>query len=74
MSEKPEDKDPIKNASVSSDEAYVFWNSDPDTQGDALKASAGALEEYTGINKAVAGRRYFNDFSNLDGNTGGRPG
>jgi len=71
MSDK---KSPIKNASISPDEAYVFWNSDPNTQNEALKASAGALEEYTGINKAVAGRRYYNDFSNLDGNTGGRPG
>ena len=74
MPEKPEDNNPIQNASISPDEAYVFWNSDPNTHEDALKASAGALEEYTGINKATAGRRYFNDFSNLDGNTGGRPG
>ena len=74
MPEKPEDKNPIQNASISPDEAYVFWNSDPNTHEDALKASAGALEEYIGINKATASRRYFNDFSNLDGNTGGRPG
>lgn len=70
----PDNKSPIKNASIDPKEAYVFWNSDPNTQGEALKASAGALEEYTGINKAVAGRRYYNDFSNLDGNTGSRPG
>lgn len=74
MPEENTPETPIRNASISQDEAYVFWTSDPNTQGDALKASAGALEEYTGINKAVAGRRYYNDFSNLDGNTGGRPG
>lgn len=74
MPEEKNSQSPIQNASISPDEAYVFWSNDPNTQGDALKASAGALEEYTGINKAVAGRRYYNDFSNLDGNTGGRPG
>ena len=74
MPEEKNSQSQIQNASISPDEAYVFWSNDPNTQGDALKASAGALEEYTGINKAVAGRRYYNDFSNLDGNTGGRPG
>ena len=43
-----------------------------------MKASAGALDEYTLIdgysNKVTAHSRYRTDFSNLDTNTSGRPG
>lgn len=55
-------------------EAYVSWGDDLQSKQDALKVSSESLEEFTGINQAVATRRYSLDYSNLDSNTSGRPG
>jgi hypothetical protein len=64
----------IKNAETIPQEAYIIWGAEAASQEQATKASAGALEEYTLINKASASRRFYNDFSNLDTNTSSRPG
>ena len=55
-------------------EAYVLWGDDPESKQQAMKASAGALEEYEGVHSSRANTRYRSDFSGLDTNTDGRPG
>jgi hypothetical protein len=55
-------------------EAYVMWGDDLGSKQEAIKASSGSLEEFTGINKAEASRRYGLDYSNLAPNISGRPG
>ncbi len=78
MSRKPSKEDIIKNASSLGDDAYVTWGEDLSSKQEALKKSSESLDEYIGIQNASAafggGRRYSIDFSNLDGDTGGRPG
>ena len=54
-------------------DAYVTWGDDLLSKSKALHESASALEEF-GIYRSAANRRYGVDFSNLDSNTGGRPG
>lgn len=78
MPRKPSKEDIIKNASSLGDDAYVTWGEDLSSKQEALKKSSESLDEYIGIQNASAafggGRRYSIDFSNLDGDTGGRPG
>lgn len=56
------------------EEAYILWGDDSASQERAMKASAGALEEYGGIQSSRANSRYRLDFSGLDTSTDGRPG
>lgn len=56
------------------EEAYILWGEDSASQERAMKASAGALEEYGGIQSSRANSRYRLDFSGLDTSTDGRPG
>jgi hypothetical protein len=78
MPRKPNKEDVIKNASSIGEDAYVTWGEDLSSKQDALKRSSESLDEFTGIQNSTAafggGRRYSIDFSNLDGDTGGRPG
>jgi hypothetical protein len=75
MPKKYPKSDVIQNAEPTPpEEAYVFWDDNAQSKVEAQKASAGALDEYTLINKTTANSRYRTDFSNLDGKTGGRPG
>ena len=56
---------------------FVFWGDNEDSQQKALNASAGSLEEYTGIHhaNAISGRLSTRqDFSNLLPNISSRPG
>ena len=62
----------IKDSSYVAPEAYVTWGDDLQSKKDAMKSCSDSLDEFTGIQKAEA--RYNRDFSNLDTNTGGRPG
>jgi len=67
--------DPIKNAEPHKpEEAYVIWNNSPESQKQAQTASAESLEEFTGVQRAEASRRYGYNYSNLDTNISGRPG
>ena len=75
MPKKYPKSDVIKNAAPTPpEEAYVFWGDDAESKVEAQKATAGALDEYTLIDKATAHSRYRTDFSNLDTNTSSRPG
>jgi hypothetical protein len=79
MPKKYPKSDAIQNVSPTPpEEAYIFYGDDEASKNEAMKASAGALDEYTLIdgysNKATAHSRYRTDFSNLDTNTSGRPG
>lgn len=56
---------------------FVFWGDNEESQKQALNASAGSLEEYTGIHhaKATTGRLSTRqDFSNLLPNISSKPG
>jgi hypothetical protein len=69
--------DIVDNVNTIPEDAYVTWGDDLESKKEALKSTASSLDEYTLIDKATAagsGRRYYHDFSNLDGPTGGRPG
>jgi hypothetical protein len=78
MARKPNKEDIIKNAAIVPEDAYVTWGEDLGSKQEALKKSSESLDEFVGVQHADAsyagGRRYSVDFSNLDGNTGGRPG
>lgn len=78
MPRKPEKNNIIKNSSSIPEDAYVTWGDDLSSKQEALKKSSESLDEFAGIQSSSAsygsGRRYSIDFSNLDGNTGGRPG
>lgn len=75
MSKKYPKSEIIQNAQpITPEEAFVFWGEDSGSKVEAQKASAGALDEYTLVQKSTAGRRYGLDYSNLDTNTGSRPG
>lgn len=55
--------------------AFITWGDDESSKKHALNQSSKSLEEYTSINRSVAAAgRYGHDYSNLDGNTGSRPG
>jgi hypothetical protein len=66
----------IKDANIIPEDAYVTWGDDLASKQEALKVAASSLDEFTLVERAVAagGRRYSLDFSNLDGQTGSRPG
>ena len=64
----------IKDATTENPEAYVTWGEDLASKQEALHKSSESLDEYQGIQKAEGSRRFRLDYSNLDGNTGGRPG
>ena len=64
----------IQNASVVPQEAYVTWGDDIQSKQAALNQTSESLDEFNGIQKTSAMRRYGFDYSNLDTNTGGRPG
>jgi len=78
MTRKPTKEDIIKNASNIPEDAYVTWGEDLSSKQEALKKSSESLDEFVGVQHSeasyVSGRRYSIDFSNLDGNTGSRPG
>ncbi len=70
-------KDKIQNATNDPQEAYVFWGDDDNSKKAALNASAGSLEEYSGIQhaKANTGRvSHRTDFSNVLPNISSKPG
>lgn len=76
MANRKSKNEVIKDANIIPEDAYVTWGDDLASKQEALKTSASSLDEFTLIEKATAagGRRYSLDFSNLDGQTGGRPG
>jgi hypothetical protein len=78
MPRKPTKEEIINNASMIPEDAYVTWGEDLSSKQEALKKSSESLDEFIGIQSSTAaygsGRRYSIDFSNLDGNTGSRPG
>jgi hypothetical protein len=77
MAKKRTKEEIISNANAIPDDAYVTWGDDLASKQEALKKASASLDEFTLVDKAVAfgtGRRYNLDFSNLDGNTGSRPG
>jgi hypothetical protein len=74
MAKKFPKSEAIQNATTDNSDAYVMWGDDLASKQEAIRASSGSLEEFTGINKAEAYRRWGLDYSNLDTNTGGRPG
>ena len=70
-------KDKIQNSTNDPQEAYVFWGDDDSSKKAALDASAGSLEEYSGIQhaKANTGRvSHRTDFSNVLPNISSKPG
>jgi hypothetical protein len=74
MSKRIPKNSSIPDATPEKSEAYVTWGDDLSSKQDALNKSSESLDEYTGIQKAEGSRRYRLDYSNLDTNTGGRPG
>jgi hypothetical protein len=78
MTKKINKENIIKNAASISEDAYVTWGEDLGSKQEALKRSSESLDEFVGVQHAdasyIGGRRYSIDFSNLDGNTGSRPG
>jgi hypothetical protein len=74
-SRKNQDQDPIKNAApILAEEAYIFWGDSPESMKNAQAESAKSLDEFTGVQRAEASRRYGFNYSNLDTNISGRPG
>lgn len=72
---KNNDSDPIKNAQpAQSEEAYIFWDNNPESQKRAEIESARSLDEFNVVQKSEASRRYGFNYSNLDTNVSGRPG
>lgn len=74
MAKKYPKSESIQNASTEKAEAYLTWGDDLASKQEALHKSSDSLDEFTGIQKAEGSRRYRLDYSNLDTNTGGRPG
>ena len=56
------------------EQAYVTWGDDIASKQQALDTSSESLDEFTLVQRAQAGRFYRVDYSNLDGQTSGRPG
>jgi hypothetical protein len=73
MAKKP-DNNPIKNANIVPEEAYVTWGDDLVSKKEALSKASHSLDEFTLVDKTTAGRRHGVDYSKLDGLTGSRPG
>lgn len=73
MAKKPS-RNNIPDATPINEEAYVTWGDDLESKKEALKTSSESMSEYTAIEHTSALRRYGLDYSNLDTNTGGRPG
>lgn len=63
----------IQNAAETNEKAYVTWGEDLESKSKALQESSESLSEFSGIERSTA-RRTRLDYSNLDSNTGGRPG
>jgi len=74
MNKKNPKNEAIQDANNLPEEAYVVWGDDLASKKEALKTSSESLNEFTGVNRSTAARRYSLDFSNLDSNTSGRPG
>jgi len=77
MSKKRTKEEIISKTNIIPEDAYVTWGDDLASKQEALKKASGSLDEFTLVDKALAfgtGRRYNLDFSNLDGQTGSRPG
>ncbi len=74
MAKKYPKSEGIQNASTEKAEAYLTWGDDLASKQEALHKSSDSLDEFTGIQKAEGSRRYRLDYSDLDTNTGGRPG
>ena len=75
MAKKYPKSEAIQDAVLADSEAYVTWGDDLKSKQDALKQTAGCLDEY-GLFKANAGFNYrSNDYSNLlPGDISGKPG
>lgn len=63
----------IQDATEVNQQAYVTWGEDLESKSKALEQSSQSLSEFNGIERSTA-RRTRLDYSNLDSNTGGRPG
>lgn len=63
----------IQDATEVNQQAYVTWGEDLESKAKALEQSSQSLSEFNGIERSTA-RRTRLDYSNLDSNTGGRPG
>ena len=74
MAKSRKNSDPIQNANQIPEEAYVFWNDSPESLKNAQAESAKSLDEFTGVQRSEANRRYGFNYSNLDTNISGRPG
>lgn len=74
MAKSRKNSDPIQNTSHIPEEAYVFWTDSPESLKNAQAESAKSLDEFTGVQRAEANRRYGFNYSNLDTNISGRPG
>lgn len=74
MAKKYPKSEAVANSELANQPAYIMWGDDSSSQQEALKQSSGSLEEYVGLERSTAMRRYGLDYSNLDTNTSGRPG
>jgi len=63
MAKSRKNSDPIQNASQIPEEAYVFWNDSPESLKNAQAESAKSLDEFTGVQRADASRRYGFNYS-----------
>jgi len=74
MAKRKTKADSINTSNIIPEDAYVTWGDDLASKQEALKASASSLDEFTLVETSKASRRYNLDYSNLDGQTGSRPG
>ena len=74
MTKKYPKSEVVASSELANQPAYIMWSDDISSQQEAQKQSSGSLEEYIGVERSVAMRRYGLDYSNLDTNTSGRPG
>lgn len=78
MPRKPSKQRSIQDSNIVPENAYVTWGDDLASKQEALKQASESLDEFTLVEKSSGsyggGTRRTLDFSNLDGNTGGRPG
>ena len=74
MTKKYPKSDAIQNAAIENENAYVTWGEDLASKQQALNEASKSLSEFDIVHYSNAGSRYRTDFSNLDGNTSGRPG